>query len=141
MRISGEWRLCDDLYTRPTFWTEMQDISGNWMEALFLADCGADRTVITPDLFATLGFPPRRSREQLGGIGGASESFEFPSAIRMFRADGVPIFVRGQFNAVGAGSELDMNLLGRDITNHFALVVDRPGDAVCLLSRGEVYQA
>ncbi|HQU42310.1 MAG: hypothetical protein B7Z73_10985 [Planctomycetia bacterium 21-64-5] len=26
-------------------------------------------------------------------------------------------------------------------SNHFALVVDRPGDAVCLLSRGEVYQA
>lgn len=59
----------------------------------------------------------------------------------MFRADGVPIHIRGPFNAVGAGSELDMNLLGRDITNHFALVVDRPRDAVRLLSRGEVYQA
>lgn len=32
-------------------------------------------------------------------------------------------------------------LLGRDITNHFALVVDNPANAVCLLSRGEVYHA
>ncbi|MGH9553321.1 MAG: hypothetical protein ACRD3W_28325 [Terriglobales bacterium] len=36
---------------------------------------------------------------------------------------------------------LDMSVLGRDITNLLALVIDHPGDAVCLLYPGEIYQA
>jgi hypothetical protein len=32
-----------------------------------------------------------------------------------------------------------MSVLGRDITNLFAVIVDRPGDAVCLVGQGHLY--
>jgi hypothetical protein len=35
---------------------------------------------------------------------------------------------------------LDMGVLGRDITNLFGLIVDRPRDLVCLLGTGHQYQ-
>lgn len=73
------------------------------------------------------------------GIGGTSEISEFPSVVRMRRTDGVMVHFRGNF-IVGPPT-LDMSFLGRDITNNLALIVDRPSDTVCLLSRGEVYHA
>lgn len=48
---------------------------------------------------------------------------------------------RGKYICIVGPPEMDMSFLGRDITNLLTLVVDRPGDAVCLLSRGEVYHA
>jgi hypothetical protein len=32
-----------------------------------------------------------------------------------------------------------MSVLGRDITNFFALIVDRPQEVVCLLGQGHRY--
>jgi hypothetical protein len=32
-----------------------------------------------------------------------------------------------------------MSILGRDITNQFALIIDRPRDLVCLLGPGHRY--
>lgn len=32
-----------------------------------------------------------------------------------------------------------MSVLGRDVTNLFALIVDRPGDLVCLLAKQHSY--
>ena len=71
----------------------------------------------------------------------AVRAFEFPSVLRMRRADGVTIHFRGRFAAWVDPTALDMSVLGRDITNLLALVIDRPGNSVCLLSWGEVYQA
>ena len=141
MRINGAWRICDDQITRPTVVGEIEDAHGNWLEVLFLADCGADRTVFSTDVFRALGFPPIHSEDAVTGIGGVTNTFEFSSVLRMRRSDGVPIIFRARFAAVAGSSLLDMSVLGRDITNLFALLIDRPGDAVCLLSRGEVYQA
>jgi hypothetical protein len=32
-----------------------------------------------------------------------------------------------------------MSVLGRDITNLFGVIVDRPGDVVCLVGQGHRY--
>lgn len=141
MRANGVWLLGDDGTTQPIFLAEIADSGGHWVKVAMLADPGADRTVLSRDAFAKLHFPPDPSEEQLAGIGGISECVSFVSQIRIPRADGVALTFRGKFAAVLSTSALDLSLLGRDITNHFALVVDRPGDAVCLLSRGEVYHA
>jgi hypothetical protein len=140
MRINGVWRLCDDGITRPTFWGEIVGASGHWVEIPFTADCGADRTVLSSDAFRALAFDPVRGGQAMVGVGGKSESLEFRSVLRMCRSDGVMVHFRGDF-AAGADDDFDMSVLGRDITNHFALVIDRPQDTVCLLYNGEVYQA
>lgn len=77
----------------------------------------------------------------MAGIGGTTEAYEFSSILRMRRFDGVPVSFRARFAAVPRTSVLDMSVLGRDITNLLTLVVDRPNDAVCLLSRGDIYHA
>ena len=45
----------------------------------------------------------------------------------------------GQFAAVTDLEALDMSILGRDILNVFALIVDRRADTVCLLGQRHFY--
>jgi hypothetical protein len=47
---------------------------------------------------------------------------------------------RGQFTAMAAPGTLDMDVLGRDLTNLFAVIVDRPGDVVCLVGQQHRYR-
>lgn len=141
MRVEGTWHFCDDGVTRPIFWAEVLRADGQWSEIAFLADCGADRTVLSQAAFAGLGIAAQKCPDWVTGIGGKTEPIVFHTQIRIPRDDGVALSFRGQFAAVLDSSALDMSLLGRDITNHFSLVVDRPNDTVCLLSRGEVYHA
>lgn len=47
---------------------------------------------------------------------------------------------RGQFVAVTSARALDMSVLGRDVTDLFAVIVDRPGGTVCLVSQHHRYQ-
>lgn len=115
--------------------------SGQWIAIPFLADSGADRTVLSIDAFESLAFTRTRSDHAMVGIGGSAEAFEFSSVIRMRRDDGVIVHFRGRFAATADPIALDMSVRERDITNLLALIVDRPSDTVCLLSRGETYHA
>jgi len=45
----------------------------------------------------------------------------------------------GQYAAVTTPEALDMNVLGRDITGRFAVIVDPPGNIVCLLGQRHQY--
>ena len=47
---------------------------------------------------------------------------------------------RGQYAAVTAVEALDISVLGRDITGLFAVLVDQPGDVVCLLGQQHRYR-
>jgi hypothetical protein len=140
MRISGVWRVCDDRITRRTFWGEIMDAREEWLDVTFLADCGADRTVFSIDVFNALAFPPIQGEQPLAGVGGTTDAVEFSSVLRMRRSDGQPVIFRARFAALAGSSTLDMSVLGRDITNLLALVIDRPSNTVCLLSRGEIYR-
>jgi hypothetical protein len=41
--------------------------------------------------------------------------------------------VIGRFSALSGSEMIDMNVLGRDFTNLFAVIADRPGNVVALV--------
>lgn len=47
---------------------------------------------------------------------------------------------RTDFTAVTDPTALDLCVLGRDILDLFALIIDRPGNIVCLLSQRHRYE-
>jgi hypothetical protein len=133
MQINGEWYLCDDGRVRPILRGEVEAAEGSWVKVPFLVDTGADCTVFSADILAALGFPIPTATHQIGGVGGLASSVTLATAIRLTTTDGGKVLFRGQFTAVTGVSFLDISVLGRDITNLFALIVDRSGDRICLL--------
>ena len=83
--------------------------------------------------------PPITTPDRLGGGGGGSPSVGLETQIVIAREDGTRVTFRGQFAAFTEVAALDMSVLGRDITNLFAVIIDRPGYVVCLLSQGPRY--
>jgi hypothetical protein len=59
--------------------------------------------------------------------------------IQLTRETGSKVTFRGEYAAVTEVEALDTCVLGRDITGLFAVVVDQPGNVVCLLSQRHRY--
>ncbi|CEF49285.1 unnamed protein product [uncultured bacterium] len=59
--------------------------------------------------------------------------------LRLTTSEDAKVLFRGQFAAVTEASALDRSVLGRDLMNLFALIVDRPRDLVCLLGQRHQY--
>jgi hypothetical protein len=110
------------------------------MPVEFLVDTGADRTVLSAGLLDTLGAGPTAASGRLSGVGGFAHFVEVETQVRLIRETGAPVSFRGQFAAVTQAEALDMSVLGRDITGLFAVIVDRPGDGVCLLAQRHRYR-
>ena len=53
--------------------------------------------------------------------------------------EGAPALIRGTFAATTQANVLDVSVLGRDTLDLFALVVDRPDDAIYLLGQRHRY--
>lgn len=140
MRIDGNWKLCEDGGVRPVFVARLLSQNGAWFQATFLADTGADRTVLSEDIFRELGLPAMEAVNPLSGLGGTADSVMIATTLQLKQQDGISVEIKGQFAAVTDAAALDMSLLGRDITNLFALIVDRPQDVVCLLGQRHRYQ-
>jgi hypothetical protein len=109
------------------------------VECMFLVDTGADFTVLnkaTLDALQTTRLPPS---EQVAGVGGTARSVDVRATIWFFRDGPERVAFHGQFAAVTDFRALDMSVLGRDITHHFALIVDWPGKVVCLVGQNHRY--
>jgi predicted aspartyl protease len=139
MRIDGRWLLCDDGFVRPVIRGEILANSGVWVSAEFLVDTGADCTVISALTLAALELPPTAAQTRLGGVGGVADSLVVETQIRFSRETGSKVLFRGQYAAFSQVESLDMCVLGRDVTDLLAVVVDRPGDVVCLLGQRHRY--
>jgi len=139
MLLPGHWFLCDDGTLRPIFRGKMVTHEGSMLLVEFLADTGADRTVLCAAVLERLGLPTLVAPVQLGGVGGSTGTVLVDTAIHMLRDDGGIAIFRGQFAAIKEPEALDMSVLGRDISNLFALIVDRPRDLICLLGTGHQY--
>lgn len=139
MQISGEWYLCDDRIERPVIRGRTLATDGSWVQTPFLVDTGADRTVLSADILAALSLPPLPTQERIGGVGGLVNSVLVDTAIQLFRELGGEVTFRGQLVAVTDPEALDMSVLGRDITNLFAVIVDRPGNLVSLVGQRHRY--
>jgi hypothetical protein len=133
MRIDGAWWLCDDGIVRPVIRAGVRTAADAWLSIHVLVDVGADRTVFSAGVLEALGIQPEPAKEKLEGVGGRVESVTVATQIRMTRETGATILINGPFAAFTGPKALDMSVLGRDLTNLFAVIVDRPQDVVCLL--------
>jgi hypothetical protein len=138
MRLDGLWAVCDDGIVRPVIRGELEAADGFWIEAEFLVDTGADRTVICGVVLGKLGLP-LLTAPQLGGVGGAAATVHVDVALRVKEASGARVVFRGRFAAFTDVAALDMSVLGRDLLNLFTVIADRPRDVVCLLSAPHTY--
>jgi hypothetical protein len=139
MLIHGVWLVCPDGAVRPVLRGEVEGGDGSWVKVPFLVDTAADRTVLSADVWAALQLPPVESEEQLSGLGGKTASVVVETLLRMTRDGDVKVTFRGQYAAVTEAEALDLSVLGRDVLNLFALIVDRPRDVVCLLGQRHEY--
>ena len=140
MLLRGTWLTCDDGEARPILTGAIQTATGGWVQAPFLVDTGADQTVFSAAILSALGLATESAPYQLLGVGGTSPSVLVRAAIQFTNEVGTKILFRGQFAAFTDVEALDMCLLGRDITNLFAVIVDRPQNVVCLARPPHEYQ-
>ncbi|ETX05002.1 MAG: hypothetical protein ETSY2_25535 [Candidatus Entotheonella gemina] len=139
MQINGEWLLCDDGIVRPIIRGEILSGDGSWVPAEFLVDTGADRTVFSALIFRALHPQSIYRQEHLGGLGGTTEAVVVETQLRFGDKGGNQVVFRGQYAAVTELETLDICVLGRDIIGLFVLIVDQPGNVVCLLSQRHQY--
>jgi hypothetical protein len=139
MLIRGLWTQCDDGIIRPVIEREVLAADGSWLRVELLVDVGADRTVFTAAVLAALALPLLPAPDQLGGVGGAASTVAVATHIRLPLGGGSTIAFQGSFAGFTQADALDMCVLGRDIINLFAVIVDRPGDVVCMIGQGHRY--
>ena len=139
MRINGEWLLFDDGVMRPVIRREILTGGGSWQPAEFLVDTGADRTVFSAATLSKLGLQSIVPQEGISGLGGLADSVVVDTQIRLTRETESTVVFHGQFAAVTKVEALDVSVLGRDLTGLFAVIVDQPGDVVCLVGQQHQY--
>lgn len=139
MRIDGRWLFCEDGFARPVLRGELLASDGSWLSAEFLVDTGADCTVLSALTLEALRLQPHVAQARLGGVGGVADSVIVETQIRFSRETGSKVLFRGQYAAFPRLESLDMCVLGRDVTDLFAVIVDRPGNVICLLGQRHRY--
>jgi hypothetical protein len=142
MVIVGEWRLCDDGVARPAVQALVGDAAGTQLAAYFLVDSCADRSVLSADLLNRLGVSSSAPPADLifQGIGGASEFVLVDIVLELATQDGAPARIRGQFAAFTDLTATDLSILGRDVLNHFDIILSRRNSEVLLLTHSHRYR-
>jgi hypothetical protein len=142
MVIVGQWWMCDDGVARPTVQALVGGASGPHFAEYFLVDSCADRSVLSADLLNRLGVsstpPPTDLIFQ--GIGGPSEFVLVDIVLELASQDGPPARVRGQFAAFTDPTATDLSILGRDVLNHFDVILSRRNNEVLLLAPNHRYR-
>lgn len=139
MQFDGEWLQCDDDVVRPIIRAEILGGNGAWRAFELLVDTGADRTVISANVLESLYLDATEPRARIGGVGGLVNSVSIVTQIRLMRNDGLPANFHGAYVACTDHYALDMSVLGRDILDMFALVVDRRSDVVAIVGGNHRY--
>jgi hypothetical protein len=136
MRIVGEFLLCADGETRPVAEGQVADGSGGDRRERFLVDTGADLTVFTANFLAALGLPssPPPPGTSLGGVGGKQAFVVVHTTLTLYAEDGSPARFQGQLAAFTDPAAGDMSVLGRDVLDHFDLIISRRRNEVLLLA-------
>jgi hypothetical protein len=140
MRIVGEWQLNDDGITRPVLNGKVRAADGSLYATEFLIDTGADRSVLAAALANSLGLPANPEVGiALQGVGGISGSVFLTTMVELMADDGTPARIHGQFAAFTDPTAADMSILGRDVLDHFDVIVSRRRDAILLLAGQHQY--
>src|SRR5207253_1125946 len=109
MLIRGHWTQCDDGIVRPVIASEVLAADGSWLPVELLVDVGADRTVFSSGVLATLGLPQNPSPHQLGGVGGAATTVAVATHVRLAIEGGSTLVFQGSFAAFTQPEALDMS--------------------------------
>jgi hypothetical protein len=102
-------------------------------------DIGADQTVLSAAMVHKLGLPLLVPDAEITGVGGSAESVLVETKLHLIRDTGAPVVFNSRFAAGTDPTALDFCVLGRDITDLFAAIMDRPGNLVCRLSQKHRY--
>ena len=91
-------------------------------EYTFLVDTGADRSVLSAPILVSLSLQPIMTHDRLAGLGGIADVVVVETQVRLTHEEFGKIIFRGQYAAVTELEVLDMSVLGRDITDLFAVL-------------------
>ena len=143
MRIVGEWRVCDDVSRRPCVADELPGADGTYSEDDFLIDTCADRTVFGADLLARLGISTTTATSGDRAFRESAATVRFvlvTTVLELTRDDGGPAHIRGEFAAFTDPTATDLSILGRDVLNHFDVILSRRRNEVLLLAPNHQYR-
>jgi hypothetical protein len=141
MLVRGEWQLRDDGVLRPIVRARVGG-GGSPIPENFLIDSGADRSVLSAVLVTRLQVPTRSAPPGfiLSGIGGTSEFVLVTTVLEFIRDDGGAVKVRGEFTGFTDPTATDLSILGRDVLDHFDLVLSRRRSEILLLAPRHQYR-
>jgi hypothetical protein len=141
MRVACESFQCDDGIARPTVVAKVEAPDGTSCTERFLVDTGADRTVFSASVLNTLVLILQAGQSAFGlqGVGGSSSSLPATAVVEFARDDGGVVRMRGGFVAFTDPLASDLSILGRNILDHFDLIVSRRRDEVLLLAGNHEY--
>lgn len=132
MFVAGEWRETVTTVPRPYVRAHLRAHDGSWVQAVFLVDTGADCTVLAADVARLLGLPLAPSARSISGLGGAVETLEVHTTLRLTSADGSRMNLQGTY-ATSDDPAVHESILGYDVLRRFAVIVDETNDLVCLI--------
>lgn len=142
MRIAGEWQPADDGVMCPVVIAQVQGADGSLTADRFLIDSGADRTVLSARLLRILNFASFQVSEDaiLQGVGGVGASVLVKTIVVLRSDEGGEVFMRGEFAAFTDPSTTDLSILGRDVLNHFDVILSRRRNEILLLAPNHNYR-
>jgi predicted aspartyl protease len=139
MIVAGRWSLCEDGMVRPVVRASIKKDDEDWINVDFLIDTGADRTVFISQVAAQLGLSPVGSRDQLIGLGGNVGSYQVKTMVRFHGLEGEIFKIESDYPVLTDPKALEQSLLGCDLLQEFALIMDRKADRIWLVTRGHQY--
>jgi hypothetical protein len=142
MQLLGSWRRFDDGITRPVISVAVVGREGRRCREDFLVDCGSDRTVLNAAMYDRLDLPSTLPTDEtsLVGVSGHVSFVLVETALELPRNDGGVARIRGAFAAITDPAAVDLCILGRDVLNHFHLVLSFTQNEVLLLSGNHRYR-
>lgn len=139
MIVAGTWTECDDGITRPVVVASIATVEGTFVDERFLIDTGADCTVLAATLLPKLSLPANRAAD-VSGVGGAAASARLTTSLRFQGTNGRSVRPHGEFTTFLDPKATDLSILGRDVLDHFDLVVSRRRGEVLLLFADHRYE-
>jgi hypothetical protein len=132
MLLSGRWQLLPSGDLIPVVLAEVANRHGSWSPARFLIDSGAEITVVTPFVWRSLDFRSSPEQVQIHGAHGPAPALRVRTGFQV-GPPGEPLAFEVWVHLIQSEDAIDLCLLGRNVLNHFSLLLDRPQESVLLL--------
>ena len=142
MEIAGRWIENEDGGIRPMVWVNVDGADGVRRSEFFLLDTGADQTVFSAGLFQMLQLPTvlPTLEHHLEGISGRTDFVLARMALLFDRSDGGTLRMEGTFGVFLRPEATDYSILGRDVLDHFDVIIRRQRADIRLLLGNHPYQ-